>query len=134
MKVYVSDNGILSLDEGLDHDSARQRKDGQPLPFHPPPPNGFPPYSLFPFWADLMILQDKSHGIFYDIVGEIGARSLTVEWNVTSYDKQDQYFHFGLSLEEIRPNVVTFKYYDMAGISTKCTIGVQGRGLNSECF
>ncbi|KAF4634236.1 hypothetical protein G7Y89_g3875 [Cudoniella acicularis] len=118
-KIFVTDNGMLCLDKGTD---AVNHRIGQVLPSR----DGIPPYSLFPFWTDLMICEGKPHGIYYEIVGETGARTLTVEWYVTRYGQEDQYFHFNLLLEEARPNVVTFKYYDAVDKGAQCTIGVQG--------
>jgi hypothetical protein len=120
-KVFVTDNGMICLDQGTD-EQAQARREGQLLPSR----DGIPPYSLFPFWTDLVILKGKPHGIFYKIVGETGARSLTVEWYITRYKQETQYFHFSVLLQEARPNVVTFKYYDAVDKGAKCTIGVQG--------
>lgn len=117
--VYVSDNGILSLDSGT---SARSTIRWKPLPFR----ENIPPYSMFPFWADLMISKGKAHGVYYEVAGEAPNRSLTVEWYVTRYGQEKQYFHFDLSLEEARPSVVTFRYYDAKDEGAQCTVGVQG--------
>ncbi|KAL9129307.1 MAG: hypothetical protein Q9217_002218, partial [Psora testacea] len=118
-KVFVTDNGMLCMDQATD---ARKYKDGKSLPFRS---DDFPVYSLFPFWADLMIGKDKPHGIFWEMVGNSPARSLIVEWYVTRFGQESQFFHFNLLYEEARPNVVTFKYYDTAEEGNH-TIGVQG--------
>ncbi|KAI1125335.1 hypothetical protein F5Y10DRAFT_284396 [Nemania abortiva] len=118
-KIWVSDNGMLCLDKGTD---AYTNRTGKSLPSR----ENIPPYSMFPFWTDLMISQGKPHGIYYEVVGEAPNRSLTVEWYVTRYGQEDQYFHFNLLLEEARPGVVTYKYYDAVDKGAQCTIGVQG--------
>lgn len=109
----------MCLDKSTD---ARNNRNGKKLPSR----NGIPPYSIFPFWTDLKICKGKPHGIYYEVVGEAPNRSLTVEWYVTRYNQESQYFHFNLLVEEAHPNVVTFKYYDAVDKGAKCTIGVQG--------
>ncbi|KAK4239306.1 hypothetical protein C8A03DRAFT_32645 [Achaetomium macrosporum] len=118
-KLWVTDNGMLCLDQST---HARNNRTGKPLPSR----ENIPPYTMFPFWTDLMIVQGRPHGIYYEIVGEAPSRSITVEWYVTRYGNESQYFHFNLLLEEARPNVVTFKYYDAVDKGAECTIGVQG--------
>lgn len=116
-KLFVTDNGMLCLDEAT---NALESGTGKELPSR----EGIPPYTMFPFWTDLMIAQDKPHGIYYEIVGNDGARTLTIEWYVTRYGAEEQYFHFNLLLEEARLNVVTFKYYEALDKGATCTIGV----------
>lgn len=118
-KLFVTENGMLCLDQDT---NSRERRTGQNLPYR----DQIPPYTMFPFWTDLMIDLGKPHGVFYEVVGDSGSRSLTVEWYVTRYGALDQYFHFNLLLEEARPNVVTFKYYEALDKGATCTIGVQG--------
>lgn len=98
------------------------KREGQKLPYY----DGVPKYTLFPFWTDLKLTKGKPHGIFYEIAGAVGARSLTVEWYVTRFKREEQYFQFTVLLEEAKPNVVTFKYYDAQDNGKVCTIGVQG--------
>ncbi|KAJ8124127.1 hypothetical protein ONZ43_g82 [Nemania bipapillata] len=119
-RIYVSDNGILSLD--ADTNARRNTVQWKPLPFR----DNIPPYSMFPFWADLMISKGKAHGIYYEIAGDAPNRSLTVEWYVTRYGQESQYFHFDLSIQEWRLGVVTFRYYDVNDEGSQCTVGVQG--------
>ncbi|GIK05625.1 hypothetical protein Aspvir_009738 [Aspergillus viridinutans] len=119
-KVFVTDNGILSLDSA--GGTGEQQRTGQVLPFY----DQIAPYSMFPFWTDLKICEGKPHGIYYEIVGQPGSRSLTVEWYVTRYSKEDQYFHFNMRIDEAHPNIVTYQYYDAVDKGAQCTIGVQG--------
>ncbi|GFF29420.1 putative acetyl-hydrolase LipR [Aspergillus udagawae] len=118
--IFVTDNGILSLDSA--GGTNREQRTGQVLPFY----DQIPAYSMFPFWTDLKICEGKPHGIYYEIVGEPGSRSLTVEWYVTRFSKEDQYFHFNLRIDEAHPNTVTYQYYDAVDKGAECTIGVQG--------
>jgi hypothetical protein len=119
-KLFVTDNGVLCFDEGIK--DPRGKREGQKLPHY----DGVPPYSLFPFWTDLMLAKGKPHGIFYEIEGATGARTVTFEWYVTRYNHEEQYFQFTVLLEEAKPNIVTFRYYDALDKGKECTIGVQG--------
>lgn len=73
-----------------------------------------------------MIKKGKPHGIYYEIEGTSPNRTMTIEWYVTRYDQQDMYFHFLVILEEARPSVVTFKYFDVNDKGVLGTVGVQG--------
>ncbi|KAF4439144.1 hypothetical protein FACUT_4381 [Fusarium acutatum] len=115
--VFVSINGLFSLDQG------NRIWTYQPLPYRT---NEIPPYTLFPFWCDLFIYKDTPQGIYYEIVGEAPSRSLCIEWYVSRYQDKDQYYHFMLILEEARPNIVTYKYFEALDKGAKCTIGAQG--------
>ncbi|KAH7370782.1 hypothetical protein BKA65DRAFT_24364 [Rhexocercosporidium sp. MPI-PUGE-AT-0058] len=85
-----------------------------------------PVYSLFPYWTDLLIAKDMPHGIFWEVTGASPNRSLSIEWYVTRYQHEEQYFHFKVVVDEASPNVVAFEYYDVRDKGAKGTIGVQG--------
>jgi hypothetical protein len=125
----VTDNGMLCFDQGLSEANARGKRDCQKLPHY----DLVPPYTLFPFWMDLYIAQGKPHGIFFEISGAEGTRTLTVEWLVTTPHKELEHnYHFTVQLEESKPNIVIFKYYDTLDNGETCTIGVQGKGESSK--
>jgi hypothetical protein len=93
----------------------------RPLPCR----DGIPPYTLFPFWADLRIIQGKPHGIFHETLGEAPRRSLTIEWYLTRF-KHEGHYHFKIHFQEERPNVVSFAYYNVPDQGSECTVGIQG--------
>lgn len=103
-------------------DGANKKITGERLPHRV----GLAQYILFPFWTDLMLAQGKPHGIFYETTGTAGTRQFAVEWYVTRYGQEDQYFHFSVLFEEDKLGVVTYKYYDAVDQGVKCTIGIQG--------
>ncbi|KAF5672300.1 hypothetical protein FHETE_3798 [Fusarium heterosporum] len=115
--VFVSINGLLSLDTG---DRSYTHK---ALPCRD---GGLPAYTLLPFWCDLYIYKDTPQGIYYEITGQAPSRSLCVEWYVSRYGDSTQYYHFLVVLEEARPNIVTYKYFEALDKGAKCTIGAQG--------
>jgi predicted nucleic acid-binding Zn-ribbon protein len=116
-KVFVTSNGLLSLDAGTSAYTHRQ------LPFRS---SDLPAYTLLPFWADLYIYKDTPQGIYYEIAGDAPARTLTVEWYVSRYQNKEQYYHFSLTLYENQPNVVTYKFFEALDQGGACTIGAQG--------
>jgi hypothetical protein len=117
--LWVTDNGMMCLDDNTD---ARAKRTGQPLPYR----DGIPNYSIFPFWTDLLIVRGKPHGVYYEVTGQAPNRALVVEWYVTRYSQEDQYFHFNVRMEEANPGVVEAKYYEAVDKGAKCTVGVQG--------
>lgn len=120
-KLFVTDNGMICFDQTIE--SPVGKKDARELPHY----DLVPPYTIFPFWTDLMIAKGEPHGIFFEVAGERGSRTVTVEWYVTHYEHKANYYHFTVQLEEARPNIVTFKYYDAVDKGETCTIGVQGK-------
>ncbi|KAL5044608.1 hypothetical protein BDW71DRAFT_185855 [Aspergillus fruticulosus] len=119
--LWVVDNGMICLDQPPTASPASVRT-GQQLPFR----DGLAPYSLFPLWKDLKITRGKPHGIYYDVEGDAPNRTLTIEFYVTRYNMEDQYFHFLVIVEEARPNVATFRYFDVQDEGAEGTVGVQG--------
>ncbi|RGP77228.1 hypothetical protein FLONG3_4743 [Fusarium longipes] len=117
VNVFVSINGLLSLDTG------DRTYTHQPLPSRT---GGLPAHTLFPFWCDLFIYKDTPQGIYYEITGQAPSRSLYVEWYVSRYGDKNQYYHFLVLLEEARPNIVTYKYFEALDKGARCTIGAQG--------
>lgn len=95
---------------------------GQQLPFRA----GLAPYTLFPLWKDLKITKGKPHGIYYDVEGSAPNRTLSIEYYVTRYKLESQYFHFLVIFHEARPNFVTFRYHDVKDEGAEGTVGVQG--------
>jgi hypothetical protein len=117
--LFVTDNGMICFDQDI-------RKPADHLQAKELPYNGAPPYTLFPFWTDLMLVKGKPHGIFYQITGQPGVRTLTVEWYVTHFRNKDLYYQFTASLEEAKPDFATFRYYKVQDKGENSTVGVQG--------
>lgn len=99
---------MICLDQEPSSSIANIRK-GQPLPSRA----GLAPYTLFPLWKDLKITKGKPHGIYYDVEGSAPNRTLLIEYYVTRYNMESQYFHFLVIFHEARPDFVTFRYHDV---------------------
>lgn len=113
--VFVTVNGVLSLDSGS-HSFSRVA----------PPTNTLPPYSVMGFWSDLYLYQNTPQGIYYEVAGEVGARTITFEWYCSHFRQPDQYYHFTMAFFEGRPGAVTLKYYDVLDKGSQAAVAVQG--------
>ncbi|KAM0230531.1 hypothetical protein ACHAP5_011342, partial [Fusarium lateritium] len=115
--IFVSIDGLLSLDAG------DQLYSYQPLPCRNA---SLPTRTLLPFWCDLYIYKGTPQDIYHEVTGQAPSRSLCVEWYVSRYEDSTQYYHFLVILEDARPNLVTFRYFEALDKGAKCTIGAQG--------
>ncbi|KAL4800820.1 hypothetical protein BDV19DRAFT_383840 [Aspergillus venezuelensis] len=121
--LQIIDNGMICLDTAPTASlSSPAMRNGQPLPAR----SDIPPYTLFPLWKDLKITAGKPHGIYYDVEGSDGNRQLKIEFYVTRYNMEDQYFHFLVIFEESKPGYATFRYFDVQDGGAEGTVGVQG--------
>ncbi len=64
--------------------------------------------------------------MYYEETGSKPNRKLEVEWYVSRYHSPEQYYHFSVVIEESKPNLATFKYFEALDKGRKCTIGIQG--------
>lgn len=110
---------MICLDNNTD---AGAKRTGQRLPYR----DGIPDYSILPFWTDLLIVEGKPHGVYYEVTGQAPNRVVVIEWYVTRYSQESQYFHFNVKLEEAKPGIVEVKYYEAVDKGSQCSIGVQG--------
>lgn len=122
-KIYISSNGLLTLNEASkNYNYEKLPCRGDVLSLWSP----LPAYVLAPFWADLFIYKGTPQGMYYEETGVAPARKLEVEWYVSRYNSPDDYYHFSLLLDEAKPNIVVFKYFEALDKGGKCTVGVQG--------
>lgn len=108
-------NGVLSLDSGS-HSFSRTSL----------PTSNLPPYSVLGLWSDLYIYQGTPQGIYYEVTGEVGARTIVFEWYCSQFHQPTQYYHFTMAFYEGRPGAVTTKYYDVLDKGSQAVVGVQG--------
>lgn len=90
-------------------------------------PNCFGDTLALGFWDDLYIYADTQQGIYYDVVGPVGARVALFEFYIGSFGGEDQYYHFILSFFEARPNVVEYHYLNVSDHGTSATVGVESK-------
>lgn len=114
-QVYVSVNGLLSLDSGSGSYTNSKL-----------PSSGVPSYTVMGLWGDLYIYQGTPQGLYYEVSGEIGSRTLIFEWYTSHYHQPNEYYHFTMEFVEANPGLILLKYYDVRDKGAQSTIGVQG--------
>jgi hypothetical protein len=125
--LYISTNGLFTLDRASDKYAY------QKFPYRGWITQPLPDHVLAPFWADLYIYKGTPQGIYYEETGKAPNRKLEVEWYVSRYSNAKQYYHFTLTVEEAKPNMATFKYFEALDKGGKCTIGIQGPKSEFPC-
>src|ERR1700735_5412936 len=118
--VYVAVNGILSFDTGT---SVYQNA--------AIPTSLVPSYSVMGLWGDLFIYQGTPQGLYYEVSGETGARTLIFEWYTSRYHNSAEYYHFTMEFFEASPGVIVLKYHDARDQGVLSSIGVQGGSSTS---
>ena len=78
------------------------------------------------FWDDTMIYADTQQGIYYEIQGTKPDRQTVFEFYLSSYNGDNQYYHFLVRFYEDRPGVVTYQYLNVSDHGGSATVGVQG--------
>ena len=79
--------------------------------------------AAFPFWDDLLIAKGLPQGIFYQVEGATGNRSVTFEWYTTKYNNTINYAHFLVTFYEALPSWVTFEYVNTLLLSLQAKLG-----------
>ncbi|KAI4249646.1 MAG: hypothetical protein L6R40_000435 [Gallowayella cf. fulva] len=112
--VYVTPNGILSLFDG----SNRYFND-------PLPSSSIPPFTICPFWDDMIIYEGEAQGIFYQITG---GGQITFEFLLGHFPEggvTNPVFHFLVSYSTARPGVFTYTYLQIPDLGASATVGAQ---------
>lgn len=127
-QVYLMINGMVSLVDGT---STYTNTDL--------PSSAIPDITLLGFWDDLYIYAGTQQGIYYQIEGAVGNRSLLFEFYTSAYQRPTEYFHFTMGFFEARPGVAVYKYYDISFNGNSSTVGAQKRSgelysLSKPCW
>jgi len=93
----------------------------------PIPDSSFPSVSSFIFWDDLAINKGTNQGIFYELSGTPGARSIKVEYVMGKFGVPHEKYHFQWSYSQTQPGRVVYKYFEVSDSGRSATIGIQGR-------
>ncbi|KAF5557257.1 hypothetical protein FNAPI_5469 [Fusarium napiforme] len=113
--VFVSSNGLLSLDTGSDAYSNGAL-----------PHSDIPAVSILPYWDDQSFRRDICNtGAFYDVYETDRGQTLTVEWYVGSVESSGFKEHYSASFYQDYPGLVRFEYYTTTKHGGSATIGVQ---------
>ncbi|KAH9905659.1 hypothetical protein F4778DRAFT_727071 [Xylariomycetidae sp. FL2044] len=112
--VYLSINGRLSLTPA-----------GYTWSNNALPDRDIPDLSVCGYYDDLYIYEGTQQGIYYDVTGLPGARTLVFEWYASHFGDSSQYYHFTMSFYESWPGVVDVVYYTTSDGGASATVGAQ---------
>ncbi|CAD6591452.1 MAG: hypothetical protein ASARMPRED_005395 [Alectoria sarmentosa] len=136
--VWVSSNGILSLDNGT------REYDNECLPSignEDYPNDPVPPYSAFPYWDDTYIYAGQPQGIYYTYGNGLQnnittqadappATNVTFEYYLSHCcgngdGGNEEYYHYTVFYDSLSPGIFTYRYYQISGNGTSATVGIQ---------
>ncbi|KAH7051317.1 hypothetical protein B0J12DRAFT_599886 [Macrophomina phaseolina] len=123
--VYLTDNSVLFWPY-TDRENFGWEYRNQALPYTDP--SQFGKAALFGLWDDLYVYGNTNQGIYYDITGEVGARTVTFEFYSSAFQRSNEFYHFTIAMYENVPDVAEFKYYDVFRSGYSATVGAQKRG------
>ncbi|KAK6513821.1 hypothetical protein TWF506_008255 [Arthrobotrys conoides] len=127
-RVYVSVNGFVSLDEEPGTSFINSEL---PVADDVSGANRLPNTSIAALWDDLYIYAGTQQGVYYQVDGTTpGSRVLSFEFYTSAYRRSAEFFHFLIRYEEDKPNILTYKYFEVFGGGISATIGVQSRSQN----
>lgn len=114
--VYVSTNGVVSLNDG-----AFSYNNGQL------PSENIPSIAILPYWDDLIVRTGACNtGIWYDVYETDRGNTFTIEWQLGSIGfGAATGEHFSASFYEDFPGLVRFEYYETTKHGSSATVGVQ---------
>lgn len=123
--VYLTDNSVLfwpgsSNNGGYDYTNYQ-------LPYTT---TSFGDAALFGLWDDLYVYYGTNQGIYYDVTGAVGSRTVLFEFYTSAYGRSNEYYHFTITMYENNPGVAVYKYYDVYSSGYSATVGAQKRGGN----
>ncbi|RGP58960.1 peptidase s8 and s53 subtilisin kexin sedolisin [Fusarium sporotrichioides] len=115
--IWVSVNGFLTVNSG-DGSSAFVN---QPLPYA-----GVAPFSVFPYWDDMAVVGDGQDRIEYEVTGNNGERTVTINWCVKTLALLDGVSNqFTATFYENDPGIALFRYYKTSQRGSSATVGGQ---------
>ncbi|KAF3924433.1 hypothetical protein AA313_de0208043 [Arthrobotrys entomopaga] len=125
--IYLSVNGFISLDETPGTSFINSEL---PVADGVSAANRLPNTSICGLWDDLYIYFGTQQGIYYQIDGAPGSRSVSFEFYTSAYQRSTEFYHFLMRYDEATPNVMTFRYFQVFGGGVSATIGAQSRSQN----
>ncbi|EPS40491.1 hypothetical protein H072_5630 [Dactylellina haptotyla CBS 200.50] len=122
--IFVSVNGLIWLDEFAEGNYWYYFTDGDvngaDLPLEP---LALPDIAILPFWTDMFVNGGQVQGIWYEVSGSAGSKSVTFEYLASAYGSTDNDYHFTVTLSE-GSNKVSVHYLNVLD-STAGTAAVQ---------
>ncbi|KAF3916610.1 hypothetical protein ABW20_dc0103661 [Dactylellina cionopaga] len=129
--IFVSVNGLLWLDDFAEGNYWFYFNDadnnGAALPLGP---DDLPDVAILPFWSDLFINGGYVQGIWYQVSGSAGSKSVTLEYIVSEFGSTNDDYHFTITLSQgANANKVFVKFYNVLD-SSAGTVAVQHKSDN----
>lgn len=121
--VFLTTNGAISINSG----SAEYRNDNYGFPT-----NAMPDVTIAGLWDDLYIYQGTQQGLYYEIFGQTGSRSVVFEIYESAYMRSTEFYHFSITFYENQPGVTLFKYYTVSRNGDSGSVGAQRRTQNKS--
>lgn len=115
-KVFLTTNGMVTLPTGTtiwDND------------YYGFPSASLPNVVIAGLFDDLYIYQGSQQGIYYEIFGETGHRSIVFEIYMSAYQRRTEFYHFSMTFYEDQPGVALFKYYEVSRSGNSAHVGAQ---------
>ncbi|KKY20496.1 putative carbohydrate-bindinglike protein [Diplodia seriata] len=125
--VYLTDNSVLFWPSSSGYNVGWEYTN-QPLPYST---SSFGDAALFGLWDDLYVYQGTNQGIYYDVTGAVGDRTVVFEFYTSAYGRSTEFYHFTITMTEANPGVAVYKYYDVYQSGYSATVGAQKRGGSS---
>ncbi|RFN43812.1 hypothetical protein FIE12Z_11941, partial [Fusarium flagelliforme] len=122
--IYVSVNGFINVNDA----SGASTYNNEQLPF-----DNIGSIAILPYWDDLAIIGDGQDRIEYEVRGDDGERTITINWCVkTLILSGGQSNQFTATFYENDPGIALFNYYKTTQGGSSATIGGQNRDEGSS--
>ncbi|KAK0644898.1 hypothetical protein DIS24_g8457 [Lasiodiplodia hormozganensis] len=126
--VYLTDNSVLFWPSSDSSQNIGWEYTNQPLPYST---SSFGSAALFGLWDDLYVYYGTNQGIYYDVTGAVGSRTVLFEFYTSAFSRSNEYYHFTITMTENNPGVAVYRYYDVYQSGYSATVGAQKRGGQS---
>ncbi|KAF3907371.1 hypothetical protein ABW21_db0201731 [Orbilia brochopaga] len=127
--IYVSVNGFFSLNSSPNPIQDYPSYNNGQLPVNLDINNNYaeylPPLTVAGFWDDLYIYAGTQQGIYWQVDGSPGSRTLQFEFYTSHYQLPNEYYHFVMKYKENIENIVEVTYYQVSDTGSSATIGAQ---------
>ncbi|KAH7183586.1 uncharacterized protein B0J16DRAFT_416630 [Fusarium flagelliforme] len=120
--IYVSINGFINVNDATGANTYFNEQ---------LPSENIGSIAILPYWDDLAILGDGQDRIEYEVRGNDGERTITINWCVKTLSMLGaQSNQFTATFYENDPGIALFEYYKTTQRGSSATIGGQNRDEN----
>lgn len=87
--------------------------------------------AVLAYWDDTYIYSGTAQGIYYEVAGTTGSRTVTFEFYLSHFQAAGEYYHYLVKFYEDRPGAVTINYLIISDSGSSATVGVQSGSSKS---